>query len=155
MHGLCEETLSVKRCNVSYSVFATTERLRCSECGDIGHKRVNCSHGAVQLGSSGRELRNSARLQQEQPQCRDSQRENTTELDPGGNDSQSTGTPEPELKEVSDEHGSTVTNTASTARAYTHTNTVYTAKASELAPLTSTARGNPAAQCSAVQRASH
>ncbi|KAI4885370.1 hypothetical protein NFI96_008195 [Prochilodus magdalenae] len=58
----CDQHLDISfRCkhgDSSYVVFASTERLRCFECGDIGHKQFGCPHRAAQradqqAGSSG------------------------------------------------------------------------------------------------------
>ncbi|KAI4896151.1 hypothetical protein NFI96_021461, partial [Prochilodus magdalenae] len=58
----CDQHLDISfRCkhgDDSYVVFASTERLRCFECGDIGHKQFGCPHRAAQrtdqqAGSSG------------------------------------------------------------------------------------------------------
>ncbi|KAL7827793.1 hypothetical protein AOLI_G00309450 [Acnodon oligacanthus] len=47
-----EQSLEVSfRCkhgDGSYIVFASSERLRCFECGDIGHKQFGCPHKAAQ-----------------------------------------------------------------------------------------------------------
>ncbi|KAI4889036.1 hypothetical protein NFI96_021780 [Prochilodus magdalenae] len=48
----CDQHLDISfRCkhgDGSYVVFASTERLRCFECGDIGHKQFGCPHRAAQ-----------------------------------------------------------------------------------------------------------
>lgn len=31
----------------SYMVYASTENLKCFECGDLGHKQFSCSHKNV------------------------------------------------------------------------------------------------------------
>lgn len=99
----------------SYTVFDTTERLRCFGCGEIGHKRLSCPHGAVQPRSSGGDS------------AGEQQRGDTGEQEPGadgGND-----IPEPQLEEVSVEHTNTTeTNTAlsdnTDTRAHDSNNTI-------------------------------
>ncbi|KAI4885592.1 hypothetical protein NFI96_030074 [Prochilodus magdalenae] len=48
----CDQHLAISfRCkhgDGSYVVFASTERLRCFECGDIGHTQFGCAHRAAQ-----------------------------------------------------------------------------------------------------------
>ena len=78
----------------SYTIFATTERLRCFECDDVGHERLSCPHGAVQTGSSGDD---SDGIRQQRR--RDRQQEDTgeTETAAGLTDPQSNDTPQSEL----------------------------------------------------------
>ncbi|XP_053487943.1 eukaryotic translation initiation factor 4E-1A isoform X1 [Ictalurus furcatus] len=103
-----EQTLDVNfKCKVgvsSYTVFATTERLRCSGCREIGHTRLSRPRRAVQPGSSGGDT---AGVQQQQRG--DRQRGNTGEQEPGADGGNHT--PEPQLEEVSDEHNTTEINT--------------------------------------------
>ncbi|KAL7869626.1 hypothetical protein AOLI_G00136140 [Acnodon oligacanthus] len=43
-----EVSFRCKHGDGSYIVFASSERLRCFECGDIGHKQFGCPHKAAQ-----------------------------------------------------------------------------------------------------------
>ncbi|KAL6481198.1 hypothetical protein MHYP_G00092780 [Metynnis hypsauchen] len=43
-----EASFRCKHGDGSYIVFASTERLRCFECGDISHKQFGCLHRAAQ-----------------------------------------------------------------------------------------------------------
>ncbi|KAF4072283.1 hypothetical protein AMELA_G00261330 [Ameiurus melas] len=42
----------VKHSGNSYTVYATTERLRCFGCGEVGHKRLSCPRRVVQPGET-------------------------------------------------------------------------------------------------------
>ncbi|KAL7838651.1 hypothetical protein AOLI_G00270550 [Acnodon oligacanthus] len=47
-HQSLEVSFRCKHGDGSYIVFASSERLRCFECGDIGHKQFGCPHKAAQ-----------------------------------------------------------------------------------------------------------
>ncbi|KAF4092774.1 hypothetical protein AMELA_G00024270 [Ameiurus melas] len=89
----------VKHSSNSYTVYATTERLRCFGCGEVGHKQLSCPCSAAQPGNSGGDT---AGAQQQQQQRGDSQRKVTGEQEPraeGGNVS-----PRSQQEEVSKVH---------------------------------------------------
>ncbi|KAF4078403.1 hypothetical protein AMELA_G00198780 [Ameiurus melas] len=96
---MLDVNFKVKHGGNSYTVYNTTERLRCFGCGEVGHKRLSCPHRTAQPESSGGDT---AEAQQQQQQRGDSEKKVTGEQEPraeGGNVS-----PRSQQEEISKVH---------------------------------------------------